>query len=245
MTVIVKLGGSLITDKGRYRTFRRAETEAVISNLLSFREEIVLVHGGGSFGHIKAKEYGIPGQINEKSKKGFSVIHHDMLSLNQEVSGLFIDRGFLPVSVPPANFLFKRSKALSSFRNYMDRGFMPVTFGDVYVKNEREFGIYSGDTLVLDLARIFLPDRVIFISDVDGIYDKNPKIFPEAKLLDNPEDGASFQFSVPDVTGGIQNKFAVMKKVRKYSKSVYLINGLKPERLLDLDSQRFIGTVIR
>jgi isopentenyl phosphate kinase len=245
MTVIVKLGGSLITDKGRYRTFRKAETEAVISKLLIMGKEIVLVHGGGSFGHIKAKEYGIPGPVNRKSREGFAVIHRDMLALNQEVTGGLIERGFNPVSIPPANFIFKRSKALSSFRNYMNSGFMPVTFGDVYVKSDSEFGIYSGDNLVLDLARIVMPELVIFISDVDGIYDRNPKIFPDAKLLDNPEEGATFQSSVPDVTGGIQNKLAIMKKVRKYSKSVYLINGLKPERLLELDSQRFIGTVIR
>lgn len=245
MTLIVKLGGSLITNKSKYRTFRSAETDSVISYLAQLEKEIVIVHGGGSYGHIKAEEYGIPGLINENTRNGFALIHHDMLSLNQEVSKLLLAHGFRPVPIAPANFIFGDSSNFSIFREYAKKGFMPVTFGDVYLKSDTEYGIYSGDTLVLDLAKIFHPEKVIFLSDVDGIYDRNPKLFSDAKLLDNPEEAASFESSVADVTGGIKRKLGIMKEVRNYAKSVHLMNGLHPERLLMLDSPDFIGTVIK
>ena len=59
--IIVKLGGSVITDKSRYRTFRREITKEIIDVISEFEEELILVHGGGSFGHIMAKRYGFPG----------------------------------------------------------------------------------------------------------------------------------------------------------------------------------------
>ncbi|OWP56525.1 MAG: kinase [Thermoplasmatales archaeon B_DKE] len=245
MTTIVKLGGSIITDKTQYRKFRKPESERVIAMLHSLHDDLILVHGGGSYGHIKAKEYGIPGPVSERSGIGFSLIHCDMLRLNSEVSDLLLSQNFKFVSIPPANIIFGKSRSFSGFRKYLEAGFIPVTFGDVYVRNRSEYGIYSGDTLVYDLSRIFQPERVVFVSDVDGIFDKNPKIYSDAKLLTDLNESASFQSQVTDVTGGIGRKLEVMKKVKKYAKSVYLINGLKPERLGMLDSPDLIGTVIQ
>ena len=245
MTTIVKLGGSIITDKTEYRRFMKHDTEKVVSVLSSLGEDLVLVHGGGSYGHIKAREYGIPGPINERSRKGFSLIHCDMLRLNAEVSEILISNDYKFISLPPASFIFGRTRSYSAFRKYFERGFMPVTFGDVYVKSDTEYDIYSGDTLVYDLARIFTPDRVIFLSDVDGIFNRNPKLYSDARLLSRLDEDATFQPSAIDVTGGIGRKLEIMKKVRRYAKSVYLINGLKPERLRMLDSPDLIGTVIK
>ena len=245
MTTIVKLGGSIITDKTEYHRFMKQATERAVSMLSSLGDNLVLVHGGGSYGHIKAREYGIPGPVSEMSTKGFSLIHCDMLSLNAEVSEILFSHDYRFISLPPAGFIFGRTRSYSVFRKYFERGFMPVTFGDVYVKSDTEYGIYSGDTLVYDLARIFTPDRVIFLSDVDGIFNRNPKLYSDARLLSRLDDDATFQPSTIDVTGGIGRKLEIMKKVRRYTKSVYLINGLKPERLRMLDSPDLIGTVIK
>ena len=245
MTTIVKLGGSIITDKTEYRRFMKHDTEKVVSVLSSLGDNLVLVHGGGSYGHIKAMEYGIPGPVSERSRKGFSLIHCDMLRLNAEVSEILISNDYKFISLPPASFIFGRTRSYSAFRKYFERGFMPVTFGDVYVKSDTEYDIYSGDTLVYDLARIFTPDRVIFLSDVDGIFNRNPKLYSGARLLSRLDEDATFQPSAIDVTGGIGRKLEIMKKVRRYAKSVYLINGLKPERLRMLDSPDLIGTVIK
>ncbi|MCL4358715.1 MAG: isopentenyl phosphate kinase [Candidatus Thermoplasmatota archaeon] len=245
MTTIVKLGGSIITDKTQYRRFMKQDTEKAVSMLSSLGDDLVLVHGGGSYGHIKAREYGIPGPINERSRKGFSLIHCDMLRLNGEVSEILISHDYRFISLPPAAFIFGRTRSYSAFMKYFESGIMPVTFGDVYVKSDTEYGIYSGDTLVYDLARIFMPERVIFLSDVDGIFNRNPKLYSDAKLLSRLDEDATFQPTAIDVTGGIARKLEIMKKVRKYAKSVYLINGLKPERLRMLDSPDLIGTVIK
>ncbi|MHB8562233.1 MAG: amino acid kinase family protein, partial [Thermoplasmataceae archaeon] len=87
--IIIKLGGSVITDKSRYRTFRREITKKIIDVISEFEEELILVHGGGSFGHIMAKRYGFPGSVNMKNKNGIALIHNDMESLDQKLVEMF------------------------------------------------------------------------------------------------------------------------------------------------------------
>lgn len=54
--IIVKLGGSVITDKAEYRRFRADTVARLASEIASSGERVIVVHGAGSFGHILAKE---------------------------------------------------------------------------------------------------------------------------------------------------------------------------------------------
>ena len=63
---IIKLGGSVITAKGRYRTFMQKATSRIIEEIAQIKDQIIIVHGGGSFGHIPAHRYGIPGKLDSK-----------------------------------------------------------------------------------------------------------------------------------------------------------------------------------
>ena len=64
--IVVKIGGSLITDKSRYRTFRRSAAEKIVS-AISRENPAVVVHGGGSFGHIASRKYNLPGPLTEQN----------------------------------------------------------------------------------------------------------------------------------------------------------------------------------
>lgn len=242
--IIVKMGGSVITDKSKYRTFRKDTTDNIIRILKDIKEDIVLVHGGGSFGHIKANEYGIPGPVNDNTRYGFSVIHHDMMHLNYLVASALLDFEIPSVSVPPSSIISGESRNYSIVSDYLEYGITPVTFGDVYLKDRDNFGIYSGDDLVLDLSQILKPRLVVFMTDVDGLYNKNPNLYKDAELLATSDDSARFQNHLIDVTGGIESKYRKMKKISETVGEVYLMNGFKPERIHDIGTGNFIGTVI-
>ena len=242
--IIIKLGGSVITDKSRYRTFRREITKKIVDVISDMEEEFILVHGGGSFGHIMAKRYGFPGIINRKNKDGVAVIHNDMDLLNSKLVGMFQKSKLHIFPVSPASFINGEKKTLEIFRLLVENGITPVTYGDVYFKSSGYCGIYSGDDLVLDLARIFKPDKVIFVSDVDGIFDKNPKLYSDAKLMKEVKSRANFESSTIDVTGGLGHKYDVMKQVRETGSRVFLLNGNFPERIRNAGKKEFIGTVL-
>ena len=60
-TVVVKLGGSFITQKDRLFTFREKEVKEVVSAMKGTGRDFAIIHGGGSFGHPVAKRFGLSG----------------------------------------------------------------------------------------------------------------------------------------------------------------------------------------
>ncbi|AAT43082.1 isopentenyl phosphate kinase [Picrophilus oshimae] len=240
--IIVKLGGSVITDKSYYRKFRSGAVKK-ISKVLSDFNDIIIVHGGGSFGHIKAKEYGLPGKISVKTLSGMNVVHNDMLELNVKVSRILNENGIFNISIPIPAISRNGRIDYTSFIEYIKAGITPVSFGDIYVKNGT-IGIYSGDNIVYDLSFIYKPDTVVFMSNVDGIFDKNPEIYKDARLLRNPDIELNFESKYNDVTGGMKSKLDIMKRIARLGVKVYLINGNYPERIYDLNNDDFIGSVI-
>lgn len=243
---LVKLGGSVATVKGRYRYYREKAVAAIFRELLKTGEQFALVHGGGSFGHIKAKEFGLPGPITERSSAGYSIVHRDMMDLNQRVVSTMIDSGLNGIGIPPALFSKATNNLVDVFEDYTSLGFYPVTFGDVYLDDaNRRFGIVSGDDLILELAERLRPDRVFFLTDVDGIFDRNPKKAREARLLKTLDDSAVYEEHGTDVTGGMAKKASAIKDITGTGTTVYVMNGNHPGRIHDAGTERFIGTVIR
>ena len=52
---LIKLGGSIITDKSKKYTYKKEIVDRLSSELKKANKEYILVHGAGSFGHILAK----------------------------------------------------------------------------------------------------------------------------------------------------------------------------------------------
>lgn len=242
--IIVKLGGSIITEKSSYKRFRKRTTGRIIKELAEIEEPMAIVHGGGSFGHIMAKEYNLPGKITDKSRIGASIIHKDMVDLNQMVTSMLLENGISAVSFPPSTYICGEKKGYGTLEAFLEAGLTPVSFGDIYLKSREEIGIYSGDRIMLDLSERLKPRRAIFISDVDGLYDKNPKLHKDAKLLRSVFDQADFESEVADVTGGIKGKIDTIKKMKEFVPEIYLMNGAEPERLRNIGTEEFLGTLI-
>ena len=205
---IIKLGGSVITNKSEYKSLDSDTLQRLVDELP--KEDFILVHGAGSFGHILAKKYDLTNGLKD-NQKGFAEVHRDVINLNSKVIDVLLQRGLNAISIPP-NAFYMNGKTFSFdlFDRYLKSGFIPVTFGDVVLDIEKGMSICSGDYLVLELAKHYSPDKVIFVSDVDGVYDKNPKIYEDAKLLKEYED-AKFEEAVDDVTGSLKAKVEVMK----------------------------------
>lgn len=251
---LVKLGGSVITDKSRITTLRGTNLRRLAAELAASKKDLIVVHGAGSFGHIKARKHRLQdGYIDDDQLPAVSEVQGDVRRLNLAVIDAVRRAGLRPVSLPPSAVARLDDGALASldidvFRRYRDLGFTPVTFGDVVLDARRWFAICSGDLLMLALAEALRPESAVFVADVDGVYTADPKRVKTAKLLREigAANLAAIDTSSPgvdDVTGGLAGKLAPMMAVAKSVERCVLVNGLKKGRLLAaLRNERVVGT---
>jgi isopentenyl phosphate kinase len=248
LMILVKLGGSVITDKTAYRTFREATVRRLAREMLTSDEEKVVVHGAGSFGHIYAKEYALQSGLREDRQiEGVAKVMHDVRELDNLVLGAFNDEGLWCAPVPPGSSAIMNDGVLSRmdlwpFERFLKIGITPVTFGDVALDDQKGVSICSGDQLMMRLAEHFRPRKVIFCADVDGLFTADPNCDPEATLIE--EVDSDTLSTIPrtercvDVTGSIYAKIEYMLQIAKHAGDCEIINGNAEGRLADVIADR-------
>lgn len=254
--ILVKLGGSVITDKSRLRTFRASACSRLARELRPAGSGLLLVHGAGSYGHIEAKKHSLhKGYKSKVQLAHVASVQRDVRELNLKVLESMIDSGIRAVSLPPAAAAtFSRgaisSFESSSFRSMLDLGLTPVTFGDVVPDESMGFSICSGDLMMEALAHEFEPDLVVFCADVDGVFDSDPKRDKHAKLLP-VLDSSSLKglkrtaSAHADVTGSIYGKLERMLAIARHCEKCMIVNGNVPGRLEKaLSGRQVVSTVV-
>jgi isopentenyl phosphate kinase len=251
--LLVKLGGSVITDKMGYRVMREEALFRLAGEIAGCGSEVIVVHGAGSFGHVIAAEHGLQHGFVERSQlMGAAQVMEDVRTLNLAVISALNRSGMPAVSLPPSAMADLSDGKLerldlSMFARYLDLGIVPVTFGDVALDFKRGFGICSGDQLMETLAREFAPERIIFCTDVNGVYTSDPNQDPHARMLDHVDqttlDSLPRTQRCADVTGSIYSKIETMLRITSHGGGSTVINGSVPGRLAAaLKGEEVIGT---
>ncbi|MCL1978825.1 MAG: isopentenyl phosphate kinase [Methanomassiliicoccaceae archaeon] len=254
--ILIKLGGSVITDKTQYRTFNRETVRRLCGEVRDSGTNAIIVHGGGSFGHVLAKEYSLQNGLTDFGQvPAVAKVQYDMRELNLMVMDELLNAGMPAVSVPPGScFMMDEGRLLLDDPEVLlsasHLGLMPVLFGDVVFDRSKGFGICSGDQIMELLCDLYKPKRAVFISDVDGLFDKDPKTNPDAKLIAEVTsellDRISSDSSVDDVTGGVRAKIETMLRMTASDRDCVLVNGSVPGRLGSLlKGERVISTTIK
>jgi len=243
--IILKLGGSVITDKTKFSSFKKQTMDNLAVQIKRSNERIIIVHGAGSYGHILAKKHDLNNGFEKNAQMiGFSLTHGKVQELNSLVLDCLHDKMVPAVSLAPHSTVLLNDHNVEKisfdfFEKYLDAGFIPVTFGDVVLDTKLKFSICSGDLLMLSLAKHFKPEKVIFAMDEDGIYSSNPKHNNDAKLIRNASitDLENLQTQIDnhaDVTGGMRGKINTIKDIASIGIDTYLLNGNKPDILYDV-----------
>ncbi len=242
--LIVKLGGSVITDKSKKFSVKQEALDRLAGELTSAEGSLVVVHGGGSFGHPLASEYDLDsGYKEERQLMGFSLTHRAMERLNARVIEALQGAGLPAVAIQPSACAVVEdgrvvSMELRALRKLLDLGLVPVTYGDAVPDLKRGMSILSGDQLVVHLAKELGAQRVILGVDVGGVYTGDPKVDKEAKLVPKitPESWAEVEKSIgeaqgPDVTGGMANKIGELLKLAQRGIEAQVVDATKPDIL--------------
>jgi isopentenyl phosphate kinase len=241
---VIKLGGSVITDKATECCFKQEIMDRLAAELSQAKQDVILIHGAGSFGHILAKKYNLNDGFKRKNQlEGFARTQAMVQQLNTLVLASLHTHDLPAISIPPHAVLslsnHKPAKVdYSVVKRYLDLGFMPVCFGDVALDKKLGFSICSGDLLVQLLAAEFKPERVIFVLDEDGLFSANPKTDKNATFIEKAtiKDLQKLSTRVnahADVTKGMEGKLSTIRQVASQGIDTVLLNGNVHNRLFD------------
>ena len=211
MTVVLKLGGSVITDKESPETVDDDALTAAVGTIADADpERLVLVHGGGSFGHVNAAQRGISRTEGSRDAADVWAVHDAMRRLNDAVLQRLHDAGVAALPVHPLSVAAREeaddlSLPLDSTATLLEEGFVPVLHGDVVGHAGSGAAIVSGDELVTRLASGLDADRVGLCSTVSGVYDADGEVIPNITDFASVADALGEAEST-DVTGGMAAK---------------------------------------
>lgn len=207
--IVLKLGGSVITEKDSPETVDTRSLNRAATALAGV-EDVVLVHGGGSFGHPAANDHDVSRTQGTRDSAAVVDIHDAMRRLNRHVIDALQSEAVAAVPVHPLSLASRDPTGeLSLPATVVDRmtseGFVPVLHGDVIVHVDRGATILSGDELVVELARGLDADRVGLCTTVPGVLDREETVIPRIRSMDEV-DGLLGEAGTTDVTGGMAAK---------------------------------------
>jgi isopentenyl phosphate kinase len=258
--VIIKLGGSVITfkEKPLSPNYQAIEKMANIIKELKKRYKIIIVHGGGSFGHYWSVKYDMHTQPFTYQDEGVIRVRESMIKLNHIVVEKFISNELKPFCIHASSFVFNnlpcKERVLDMMDMIQNNNIIPITYGDVVHTSKGNFSILSGDTLMNILSVNLNPRFSIFTTNVDGIYAtlengnllSNIILNKNKELLNATDNRIEFSDMSFDVTGGMKRKISESINIVQSGIPVYLINGFYPERMIDIiNGSDFIGTSIK
>ena len=222
-SAVVKLGGSVITDKaGGSLTVREDVVSRLAAELAACRpERLVIVHGAGSFGHRIVKETRIhEGLSDAASRRAMGETQRLQYELDARIVRLLLDAGLPAMPMQPSATAVLSAGQLVHFdttalAHLLDHGLVPVLYGVPAVDREQGCAILSGDVIAPYVAHALELAWMVHVTDVDGVFDADPSANPGAQLIPHVhrDNWAEIRTRLSgsaavDVTGGMATKLA-------------------------------------
>ncbi len=256
-TVLLKLGGSLITDKDKPYTPRLdklADLAQEIKTVLDSDPGLLLIlgHGSGSFGHTAAKKHGTREGVHTPEQwQGFAEVRFQAAELNRFVMESLIHAGVPAISFPPSSSMVSKDRKvihhnILTIRKALDSHLLPVVYGDVTFDETRGGTILSTEDVFTFLVDQFSPTRILLAGIEAGVWEDFPartRLVKQIQLSDYEKMRAGIGASAStDVTGGmkakveemlalIQNKQNLAVQIFSAEENGYLTRALKGENV--------------
>lgn len=249
--VVVKVGTSTLTHKTGLLNIRRVgQLVRTLADLHNAGHEVVLVSSGaiglgmGKLG-LRDKPKDTPG------KQACAAV--GQCELMYMYDNLFADYSITVAQMLLTKYVLledRRTNVENAMERLITHRVIPViNENDTVAIDELELEVGENDSLAAIVATIAKADLLIIMSDIDGLYDKDPHKEKDAKLIpvvnEITEDikalagGVTTKFG----TGGMVTKINAVEIAYKAGIDVVIMNGKKPERLYDLFEDKNAGTL--
>ncbi len=245
--VLVKLGGSLITNKKKEGEARPETIARLAGELAAYarqpdRQRLVIGHGSGSFGHAAAARYDLGRGLRGGDPMGAAITQDQAARLHRLVVEKLLAAGLPAFSWAPSTGLLShagraRRTLFGTLFQALDTGLVPVFFGDVVADEALGAGIASTEAVSLAFARAaaragYRIRRALWMGETEGIYDETGKTIAEigAANVKEVRRGVGGSAGV-DVTGGMDLRLRTAWELTRHGVDSLILDGNVPGRL--------------
>jgi len=249
--VVIKFGSNTLAGSdGRINGEFLLEFAGQAAALLEQGKRIVIVSSGAQLAGLSAMD---------KWERKRDIHYRQALCAVGQVKLMNAwEKAFTPYGIHIAQILLTRDDFADNTRTLnmrntlftlVDEGIMPIINENDSVSVE-EIKIGDNDTLAAQSAILWSADLLVLFSDIEGLYDKNPRKHEDAKLVEEVRDIAAVRRSVGGTedspgefgTGGIVTKLDAAERVVSYGIPMILARGGKKRALLDMAEGAGQGT---
>jgi isopentenyl phosphate kinase len=238
---LIKLGGSLITDKTRPETARLEVIERLAGELAetvaASSMPLIVGHGSGSFGHVAASAAGIHRGVQDRSQlSGVGATQGQAFKLHRLVVTALREAGLPAFSVVPSSCIVAEAGQperlwLEPLMAVLQLGMVPVVFGDVLMDRQWGASICSTESVFLALmpalgSQGVFVRRVVWLGGTDGVLDEDGKAIAEIGLSEIDGMLAELKGAAgTDVTGGIRHRLEAAGAMARHGVASWIGDG--------------------
>ncbi len=249
--IVIKVGTSTLTHKtGRLNIRRMEKLVKVISDIQNSGRQVTLVSSG-------AIGLGM-GKMGMQNRPDETPLKQACAAVGQCELMYIYDKLFGNYNITVAQILLtkyildtpRKNNVVNTFEQLFARGVIPVVNeNDTVAIDELELEFGENDTLAAHVAQFSNSDMLIILSDIDGFYDANPKIDPNAKLIPMvTEINDDIRKLAGDAvsglgTGGMITKINAAEMAMNAGIDMAILNGRNPDILYDLFDGKQVGTI--
>ncbi len=250
--MVVKVGTSTLTYDTGLINLRRIEVlSRVLCDLKNSGIQPILV-SSGAIG-VGVGKLGLPKRPDTTMGKQAAAAV-GQVELMKIYSKLFGEYGASVAQVLLTKYVIdgaeRENNAKNTFETLIDLGVVPiVNENDTIVTYEIEFG--DNDSLSAYVAHVVNADLLVILSDIDGLYDSDPRTNQDAQLISHVDKVTDDLLSIAGGsgsnrgTGGMLTKLNAVSFVNKFGCDAVIANGENPEILYDIAAGRPRGTLFK
>lgn len=253
--IVVKVGTSTLTNEIGQSNLRSFDKLAcALSDIQNMGYEVILVSSGAiamGFNSLKMKTRPTSMRLKQASA-----------AVGQCRIMFLYDKFFKDYDKTIAQILLtaediedeeKKENLINTFNTLLEMGIIPVVNENDSVSyseiesEERLFG--DNDMLSAIVAILCRAKKLVIFSDIDGLYDKDPRINPNAKLINKIESIDKFMYDVAGGagsrrgTGGMKTKLKAAELATSQGIDTIITNGKNPSSLYDIVKDINVGTL--
>ena len=231
--IVIKIGSSLLVDeKRKVRKKWLTSFSKDIKKLKSKNKKIIIVSSGAIALGCKKMSYNKSNLKLDKSQAIASIGQIELMNLFSETFLKYkLNISQILLTLDDTEERRRSMNAKRTFENLFQLNYIPiVNENDTIATSEIKYG--DNDRLASRVAQITNADTLILLSDVDGLFTKNPKKFKNAKLIKKVDD-LNQEIKNIDIrgmnefgSGGMNTKIEAAKICNLAGCNMIIANGL-------------------
>ena len=249
--IVVKVGTSTLTHRtGRLNIRRVEQLVKTLADLQNAGHEVILV-SSGAIGLGMGKLGLMDRPKDTPGKQACAAV--GQCELMYLYDNLFSEYSITVAQLLLTKYILledRRKNVENALERLISQGVIPVVNeNDTVAIDELELEMGENDSLAAVVATIANADLLIIMSDIDGLYDSDPRQNTDAKMIpvvrEISEDihavagGAGTKFG----TGGMATKIHAVEIAYESDIDVVLMNGQHPKKLYELFEDKPVGTL--